>query len=184
MKLRAATLGDAAAIADVYAPYVAGSAVSFETEPPSEDQIRGRMAECDGRYPWLAAADEEGRLLGYAYATAFRPRPAYRFAVETSVYLRAEGQGRGLGRRLYEPLLAILEAQGYAQAIAAITLPNEASVALHERLGFVPAGVYRRVGWKMGDWHDVGLWQRPLAAPTSRPAEPLPLAGALAALGL
>lgn len=180
MKLRTATLDDAAAIAEVYAPYVTASAVSFETEAPSADQIRGRMAECEGRYPWLAAEDEQGRLLGYAYATAFRPRPAYRFAVETSVYLRAEVQGRGLGRRLYEPLLAILERQGYAQAIAAITLPNAASVALHERLGFTPAGQYRQVGWKMGEWHDVGLWQRALAPPRSPPAEPLPLSEVLA----
>ncbi|HLL32027.1 MAG TPA: GNAT family N-acetyltransferase, partial [Allosphingosinicella sp.] len=125
-------------------------------------------------YPWLAGEAEDGTLLGYAYAARFRDRPAYRFTVETSVYLRAGAAGRGLGRRLYEPLLAALEAQGFTQAIAAITLPNEASVRLHERLGFVSAGIYRQVGWKLGAWHDVGLWQRALAAPGTPPAEPRP----------
>lgn len=172
MRVRAARPGDAAAIAAVYAPYVSASAVSFETDAPDADALLARMEAGGGLYPWLVGEAEDGTLIGYAYAARFRERPAYRFAVETSVYLRSGAGGRGAGRRLYEPLLAILEAQGFTQAIAAITLPNEASVRLHERLGFAPAGAYRRVGWKLGAWHDVGLWQRPLAPAGSPPAEP------------
>lgn len=172
MRLRAAAQGDAAAIADIYAPFVTGSAVSFETEPPDEAGMRARIEAGGELYPWLVA-EEDGRLLGYAYAARFRERPAYRFVVETSVYLRADAAGRGLGRQLYEPLLAMLEARGFTQAIAAITLPNPASVRLHERLGFERAGTYRQVGWKLGAWHDVGLWQRGLAKAGTPPAEPI-----------
>jgi len=176
MRLRAATPDDAAAIADIYARFVRETAVSFETEPPDEAAIRGRIEAGGDLYPWLVAEEEEeeGVLLGYAYAARFRDRPAYRFVVETSVYLRAGAEGRGLGRQLYEPLLAMLEAAGFTQAIAAITLPNDASVRLHERLGFERAGTYRQVGWKLGAWHDVGLWQRPLAPAGTPPEEPVP----------
>jgi phosphinothricin acetyltransferase len=172
MRLRAATSDDAAAIANIYAPFVTGSAVSFETEPPDEAAMRDRIEAGGDLYPWLAA-EEGGTILGYAYAARFRDRPAYRFAVETSVYLRPDAAGRGIGRRLYEPLLATLEAQGFTQSIAAITLPNEASVRLHERLGFERAGTYRQVGWKLGAWHDVGLWQKRLASAGTPPAEPI-----------
>ena len=172
MTIRAATPDDAAAFASIYAPYVTDSAVSFETEAPDAEEMRSRVAAGGGLYAWLAA--EEGEVVGYANAAAFRARRAYRFTVETSVYLRRGAEGRGLGRALLEPLLALLEAQGFTQAIAAITLPNEASVRLHERLGFVAAGAYRRVGWKMGGWRDVGLWQRPLAPALVPPPEPRP----------
>ena len=174
MKLRAATLDDAAAIAEIYAPFATASAVSFETEAPDAAAMRDRIEAGGGLYPWIAAEAEDGALLGYAYAARFRERPAYRFAVETTIYLRREASGRGLGNRLYAPLLATLEAQGFTQAIAAITLPNDASVGLHERLGFTSAGVYRQVGWKLGAWHDVGLWQRPLARAEMTPDEPRP----------
>jgi L-amino acid N-acyltransferase YncA len=174
MRLRPATPADAAAIAEIYAPFVTGSAVSFETEAPDADAMRTRIQAGGGLYPWIAAEAGDGTLLGYAYAARFRERPAYRFTVETSVYLRSGEAGRGLGRQLYSPLLAILEAQGFTQAIAAITLPNPASVALHERLGFASAGSYRGVGWKLGAWHDVGLWQRALAQAAEPPAEPAP----------
>jgi L-amino acid N-acyltransferase YncA len=174
MTPRAATSDDAAAIADIYAPFVSQSAVSFETEPPDEAAMRARIEAGGGLYPWLVG-EEDRTILGYAYAARFRDRPAYRFTVETSVYLRADAAGRGFGRRLYEPLLAMLEAQGFTQAIAAITLPNEASIRLHERLGFETAGTYRQVGWKFGVWHDVGLWQRALAKAGSPPVEPRPV---------
>lgn len=172
MKPRAATPDDAAAIARIYAPFVSASAVSFETEPPDEAAMRARIEAGGSLYPWLVGEAEDGSLLGYAYAARFRDRPAYRFAVETSVYLRPGAGGRGLGRRLYEPLLAILEGQGFTQAIAAITLPNDPSVRLHEKLGFERAGTYRQVGWKFGAWHDVGLWQRALAPAGTPPEEP------------
>jgi phosphinothricin acetyltransferase len=176
MRIRAATPADAASIADIYAPYVTASAVSFEAEPPAPDEIRARMAAGAELYPWLAAEEEEGDgLAGYAYAAAFRTRIAYRFTVETTIYLRAEAQGRGLGRLLYAPLLALLERQGFTQAIAAIALPNDASVRLHERIGFRHAGTYAQVGCKLGQWWDVGLWQRGLAPAGQPPSEPLPL---------
>jgi phosphinothricin acetyltransferase len=173
MRLRAATPEDAAAIADIYAAFVRDSAVSFETEPPGQAAMRARIESGGGLYPWIVG-EAGGELVGYAYAARFRERPAYRLAVETSVYLRAGAAGSGLGRELYEPLLAMLEDQGFTQAIAAITLPNQASVRLHERLGFERAGTYRQVGWKLGAWHDVGLWQRPLAAARTPPVEPRP----------
>jgi L-amino acid N-acyltransferase YncA len=172
MRLRAATPDDAAAIAAIYAPYVTASAVSFETEAPDAAAMRARIDSSGDLHPWLVGEEADGTVLGYAYASPFRPRPAYRFAVETSVYLRREACGRGLGERLYAPLLDMLEARGFTQAIAAITLPNDASVRLHERLGFAAAGTYRQVGWKLGAWHDVGLWQRGLAPAATPPAEP------------
>jgi phosphinothricin acetyltransferase len=172
VRIRAATPGDAAALAAIYAPYVTGSHISFETEAPDAAEMGARIESAGGLHPWLMAVDGDGEALGYAYSAPFRTRAAYRFAVETTVYLRRDAHGRGLGRLLYEPLLATLEAQGFTQAIAAIALPNEASVALHERLGFSHAGTYRQVGFKLGRWWDVGLWQRPLAPATASPAEP------------
>jgi phosphinothricin acetyltransferase len=174
MRIRAAREEDAAAIAEIYRPYVAESYISFETEPPDSAEIARRMEAGGDLYPWLAAEDGEGHLVGYAYASPFRPRAAYRFAVETSVYVRQGAHGRGVGAALYAPLLESLERQGFTQAIGAISLPNEASVRLHERFGFRHAGTYAEVGWKLGRWHDVGLWQRPLALPADRPEEPRP----------
>ncbi len=171
MRLRLATADDAAAITSIYAPYVTSSAVSFETEPPDEAETRSRMEAGGTLYPWLVACEDD-RILGYAYATAFRARRAYRFAVETTVYLDAAAQGRGIGRSLYAALISLLEAQGFTQAIAAITLPNAPSVRLHEALGFGQAGIYREVGYKLGEWRSVGLWQRALAPRTEAPEEP------------
>jgi phosphinothricin acetyltransferase len=174
MMIRLAGPADAGDIASLYAPYVTGSIVSFENQPPDETEMRSRIENGRPLYPWLTARDETGALLGFASATAFRARHAYRFAVETSVYLAPEAQGQGLGRRLYDRLLPLLERQGFTQAIAAISLPNPASIALHEKAGFVSAGVYRDVGFKLGGWRSVGLWQRPLAPLTSSPKEPRP----------
>ena len=177
MTIRRATADDAAAIATIYAPYVLGSVVSFETEAPDEAEMRSRIEAIGDAYPWLVACDEVGRILGYAYGAAFRTRPAYRFSVETTVYVAEGAQRRGIGRQLYQKLLALLEAQGFTQAIGAITVPNEGSIALHEALGFVRAGTYETVGFKLGEWRSVGLWQRALAPMTARPEEPLPVTG-------
>ena len=178
MKLRAATPADSAAIAAIYAPYVTDSIVSFEAEAPSPAEIAARMEVAGALYPWIVALDGGGAMLGYTYASPFRSRAAYRYAVETTIYLAAGAQGRGTGERLYRSLLETLVAQGFAQAIGAITLPNPASIRLHRKLGFEEAGVYREVGWKMGAWHSVSLWQRPLAPATVPPAEPMPVAAA------
>jgi phosphinothricin acetyltransferase len=171
VRIRRATSEDAAAIAAIYEPYVRDTAITFETEPPGPAEIAARMAAGEGLYPWLVADREEGGVAGYVYAAAFRSRAAYRFAVETTVYLASDAQGRGVGTALYRPLLDLLERQGFTQAVAAIALPNEASVRLHERLGFRRTGTYERVGWKLGSWIDVGLWQRPLAAAEVPPRE-------------
>lgn len=172
MKVRRASADDAAAIASIYAPYVTASIVSFETNAPDEAEIAGRIAEGADLYPWLVACEGDAPAAGYAYACAFRPRPAYRFTVETSVYVADGAHRRGIGTLLYRALLPVLEAQGFAQAIAAITLPNEASVTLHERLGFSQIGTYEKVGFKFREWRSVGLWQRPLAPLSTRPEEP------------
>jgi len=175
VRVRRATADDAAAIASIYAPYVRASVVSFETEAPDAAEIRDRIVALGDLYPWLVACDEDGAVRGYAYGCAFRTRPAYRFSVETTVYVADGAHGRGIGTLLYRALLALLEAQGFTQAIGAITVPNEASIALHESLGFARAGTYEKVGFKLGDWRSVGLWQRPLAAMAARPEEPRPV---------
>jgi L-amino acid N-acyltransferase YncA len=175
VRTRRATAQDAAAIASVYAPYVMASVVSFETEAPDEAEMRGRIEALGDLYPWLVACDEDGRLCGYAYGCAFRTRPAYRFTVETTVYVADHAHRRGVGTMLYATLLALLEAQGFTQAIGAITIPNEASVRLHEAHGFVRVGSYETVGFKLGKWRSVGLWQRPLAPMTAPPEEPKPV---------
>jgi phosphinothricin acetyltransferase len=176
IRLRAAMPKDAAAIASIYAPFVTDSAISFETEPPDAAGIAARICTDNGVYPWFVATEDE-HVVGYAYATRFRAREAYRFTVETSVYVSPSAQRHGVASLLYRRLLDTLEAQGFTQAIAAIGLPNEASVAFHEKLGFEEAGIYHNIGYKLGRWHDVGLWQRPLAAPTVPPREPRPFAG-------
>jgi phosphinothricin acetyltransferase len=158
---------DAAACAAIYAPFVSGSAVSFEEEPPGEDEMRERIGAARS---WLVA-ERDGAVAGFAYATPYRARPAYRWAVETSVYVSAAGHGRGTGRALYEALLAELESRGFRAACAAIALPNPPSVALHEAVGFAPVGIFRDIGFKAGAWRDVGWWQRPLGSGRSAPGE-------------
>ena len=122
--------------------------------------------------PWLIAIGEAGRLLGYAYAAPFHVRAAYRWVAQTTIYLDPAAQGQGLGRTLYAALLDALAAQRLVAATAMITLPNAASVRLHERLGFAAIGRHRQVGYKFGQWHDVGLWQKELAARVAEPEEP------------
>lgn len=172
--LRLATLEDAAGVAAVYAPVVETTAISFEYEAPSVDEMRRRMEQTSSSHPWLIADD--GSVAGYAYAAPYAARDAYRWSVAVSVYLPAERRGQGVGRRLYRSLLGLLELQGYRQAFAGIALPNEASVGLHEAMGFTLVGVAPRVGYKLGAWHDVGQWQRALANSDGPPPEPTPIA--------
>ena len=170
--VRAAVPADAPAVAAIYAPVVTDTAISFEEQPPTPDEI-GRRMLARPRLPWLVA-DDGGRVAGYAYASAHRARPAYRWSADCSVYLDPAYQGQGLGRRLYQRLITEVRDLGYRTLFAGIALPNPASVGLHEALGFTPAGVFRDVGWKLGAWRDVGWWQRSLDITGSGadPAEP------------
>ncbi len=165
---RADPAADAGACAAIYAPFVSGSAVSFEEDPPTEDEIRERIRAARS---WLVA-ERDGAVTGFAYATPYRARPAYRWAVETSVYVSAAAHGRGTGRALYEVLLAELEFRGFRSACAAIALPNPPSVALHEAVGFAPVGIFRAIGYKAGAWRDVSWWQRPLGPSHGEPGPP------------
>ncbi|HEX6567960.1 MAG TPA: arsinothricin resistance N-acetyltransferase ArsN1 family B [Acidimicrobiales bacterium] len=174
MPIRMATAGDAGAVRAIYAPVVESTAVSFELAVPSEDEMAARIADRQPAYPWLVAESARG-VTGYAYAGRFAARPAYDWSAETSVYVAETARGQGVGRALYAALLAILAAQGYRQAMAGIALPNQASVALHERAGFALVGVYRAVGWKFGAWHDVAWWQRGLAPADGVPQTPTPV---------
>jgi phosphinothricin acetyltransferase len=165
---------DAAACAAIYAPNVDASATSFEAEPPSAEEMAARIARIGATHPWLVA-EREAEITGFAYACEHRSRAAYRWAADVSVYVGEDSRGRGLGRRLYEELFERLRDQRFRIACAGVTLPNEASVALHEGLGFVPVGVYRRIGWKHGAWRDVGWWQLDLRPDgEDPPEEPLP----------
>lgn len=165
---------DAGACAEIYAPYVESGATSFEEVRPTPARLGERIARTQANYPWLVA-ERDGEVVGYAYACPHRERPAYRWAVETSVYIAAGERRRGTGRALYAELFERLRRQRFQVACAGITLPNQASVALHEEAGFEPVGVYRRIGWKDGSWRDVGWWQLELLpAAEGPPPEPRP----------
>ncbi|MEX2105650.1 MAG: arsinothricin resistance N-acetyltransferase ArsN1 family B [Solirubrobacterales bacterium] len=165
---------DAAACAAIYAPHVEGSAVSFEEGAPDAAELSARIGRVSSTHPWLVA-ELDGEVVGYAYACPHRERPAYRWSVDVSVYIAAAQVGQGHGRDLYTALFERLRRQRFRMACAGITLPNPASVALHESLGFVAVGINREIGWKDGAWRDVGWWQLELApAAEEPPPEPLP----------
>lgn len=164
--IRAAVEGDAEALRAIYAPYVEGTAVSFETVVPTVDEFAARIRKSVSQWAWLVA-EVEGRPAGYAYGSSHRERAAYRWSVETSAYVDRSVQRRGIGRALYLALFDALVARGYCTAFAGMTLPNDASAALHRSVGFEPIGVFRRIGWKFDRWHDVAWMQRTLRdAPT------------------
>lgn len=156
--IRNATTGDAGAICRIYNHYVENTIITFEEQPVPVAEMADRIDEYTHDYPWLVYEDEEG-IRGYAYATKWKTRSAYRFSVESSVYLDVKATGGGLGSRLYRELLAQLGNTSIHAVIAGITLPNQASVALHEKLGFRKIGQFREVGWKFNRWLDVGYWE-------------------------
>lgn len=169
--MRAATEGDAAACASIYAPYVTDTAITFETEPPSAPEMAERIATASRGHAWLVLEDD-GRVAGYAYGARLHARAAYRWSCEVSVYLELGRRRGGDGRALYEALFARLLERGFRVVVAGMTLPNDASVGLHRAMGFEPVGTYRRIGFKHGAWHDVAMAQRVLAEQGSAPAEP------------
>ena len=167
-RVRSATVQDAARCAEIYAPYVTDTAVSLETVPPTPEQMARRIAVAVDSHAWLVLTEED-RVVGYAYAGPHRARPGYRWSCEASVYLEPGRSRTGGGRALYEALFARLAARGYRTVLAGTTLPNEASVGLHAALGFERVGVFRRIGWKHGRWHDVAWAQRELTADAADP---------------
>ena len=154
---------DAAACAAIYAPYVRDTAISFEDIPPTPAEMAARIERLTNTHAWLVAENEH-EILGYAYACPDRERTAYRWTTEVSAYVDARRRRHGAGRQLYDSLLNILTEQGYQVALAVIGLPNDPSVAFHESFGFEPAGVFHRLGFKFGEWWDVGWWQLDLAS--------------------
>jgi L-amino acid N-acyltransferase YncA len=177
MRIRDAnSAGDAEAIAAIYAPFVMNTVISFEDVPPTPAEMAARIERLTSTHAWLVAEDEDdGGVLGYAYACPHRERAAYRWTAEVTVYVDPRHQRRGAGRALYEALLDRLADRGYRIALAVIALPNDASVGLHEACGFELVGVYRRIGFKHDRWWDVGWWQLDLAPTgTDRRSEPTP----------
>ena len=181
--IRLASEADATAVAAIYAPFVRGTPVSFETVPPSPAEMAERIVQTLPRWPWLVY-EADGEVVGYAYASAFAQRVCYRWSVTTSVYVRETHWRTGVGRRLYSALLTLLAQQGFRTAFAGITLPNEGSVMLHKAMGYEPVGVYRDAGHKLGRWHDVAWFQRSLRPRAPRveehPAEPVDVKAVLA----
>jgi len=150
---------DAEAIAAIYNPFIRDTVVTFEETPVDAAEMARRIEDVTARLPWLVS-EQEGVVAGYAYATRWRPRSAYRFAVESTIYMAPAFVGRGLGTTLYRTLLEELERGDVHCAVGGVALPNPASVALHVRLGFQPIGTFREIGWKLGRRVDVGYWQR------------------------
>ncbi|NRD88648.1 GNAT family N-acetyltransferase [Sphingopyxis sp. BSNA05] len=157
--IRPATVADAPRCAEIYAPFVTDSWVSFETDPPDDAAMAGRIAGALDTHDWLVA-ETDGRVLGYAYGSGHRTRAAYHTSCDVAAYVDPDHKRRGIGRSLYEALLPRLKARKMHAAFAGIALPNEASIALHRAMGFDPVGIYRQVGWKMGGWRDVAWFQQ------------------------
>lgn len=160
-QIRIAVPSDAAAIQAIYAPFVERTAISFELDPPSIEEMAQRISSTLATYPYLVA-ERNGEVIGYAYASQHRAREAYRWSVDVTVYVSPQAHRSGIGRGLYDRLLSILQCQGFHAAYAGIALPNIGSVRLHESLGFIHIGTYPEVGFKHGRWHDVGYWRKSL----------------------
>ncbi len=167
---------DAGACCTIYSPFVTDSAISMEERAPNEPEFAGRIERISRTHPWLVA-ERDGAVIGFAYGSPHRDRAGYRWAADVAVYVSAAERRRGVGRALYETLLPLLARQGVYVACAGITLPNDASVALHEAVGFTPVGVYRGIGFKYGAWRDVGWWQAELipqdGPPRASPSPPV-----------
>ncbi|MCO6436387.1 MAG: N-acetyltransferase [Phycisphaerae bacterium] len=173
MRIRLATGDDAEDMLGIYAPIVINTHTSFELEPPAVQEFCRRIGEVMRTYPWLVA-ERNGEIIAYAYATTFRSRPAYRWCAESALYVRPDCHRQGIGRRIYASLFDLLHTQGFQRVVAGIALPNDASVALHESLGFRFVGAFERVGFKLGRWINVGMWQLSLGE-EGTPQEPTPL---------
>jgi len=171
--IRMAREADAAAIRAIYGPFCTATSVSFELEPPSEDEIASRVRAVTAGYPWLVL-DDDGAVAGYAYAGRHSERAAYGWSVDATVYVAPSHLRRGVARALYTTLFELLRQQGFFKAHAVIALPNPGSIALHEAMGFASVGVYRGVGYKLGAWRDVAHYQLELQPERPDPEAPVP----------
>jgi len=171
--IRLAEKGDAPSIAAIYRPFCEESCVSFETEAPSAQEIAARIEKIRTRLPWLVS-EIGGNVAGYAYASPHRERAAYRWAVEVTLYIHEQFRRQGVGRSLYAELFRRLRDQGLFKAYAGILIPNPASQAFHESMGFKLLAVYSKVGYKLGAWRDVGWWELALQPQIGLPKEPTP----------
>ncbi|MHC5737000.1 arsinothricin resistance N-acetyltransferase ArsN1 family B [Nostoc sp.] len=169
--IRLANESDALEMLAIYAPVVRETSISFEIDPPSKMEFEGRINNYQQQMPWLVC-EINGELLGYAYATPYRTRAAYQWSVESSVYVDVESRRKGVAKALYTSLFGLLQLQGFYNVFAVIALPNPASVAMHEAVGFSPVGVFYRVGYKFNEWHDVGWWQLSLQQELPLPVNP------------
>jgi len=173
VEIRTPRSEDGDALAAIYGPHVTDGVASFELVAPHPDQMAARVSATLRTHPFLVA-ERDGVVVGFAYGATHHARAAYRWVVDVSVYIAATARRQGVGRALYSELLSRLRRQGFVVACAGVTLPNDASVALHEAFGFEPIGIYREIGFKMGKWHDVGYWQLELAPRSGGPpAEPM-----------
>src|SRR5262245_19449441 len=179
VSIRQALVTDAPQIAAIYAPFCKETPVSFEVVAPTPEEMAQRIHKITERMPWLVL-EEAGEIAGYVYASPHRERFAYQWSVDVAAYVSADFRRRGVGRALYTSLFRLLVLQGYFTAYAGITLPNPASVGLHEAMGFQPVGVYREVGYKMGAWHDVAWHHFALQPKQAEPATPRSLQEVLA----
>jgi len=173
-QVRVASEADAAAVAAIYAPYVLQTAITFEEQAPPPEAMAARIRKILEGHPFLVF-EEAGAVLGYAYASPHKERSAYRWSVDVAIYVAATAHRRGIGRQLYGRLLQVLRRQGFHTAYAGITMPNDNSVGLHEALGFRFIGAYGEVGFKFGEWRNVGWWGLAIS-PSDRPSEPVPFA--------
>lgn len=152
MELRVATPADARALLEIYGPYVTETSITFETEVPTLEEFQRRIRDISKQFPYLVA-EENGEILGYAYAHPYHERAAYHWTVETSIYVKMDCHRKRIGARLYGALLALLRLQGVHTACAAITMPNDRSMAFHEKMGFQLGGVLPAIGYKFGTWY-------------------------------
>lgn len=172
ISLRFAAVKDAHALLEIYRPYVESTSISFETEVPSLEEFEGRIREYSAFYPYLVA-EEDGKILGYAYAHAFHERRAYQWTVETSIYMAEATRGKGIGKLLYGALLPLLKAQGIQNACAVVTIPNEPSLAFHRAMGFQTGNLLPDFGYKSGAWRGVAYLYRALGSHEAAPQAPV-----------
>jgi phosphinothricin acetyltransferase len=172
MIIRLARPADAAGILDIYTPYINNTSLTFETEPPSLAEFEERIRSYLINWPWLVC-EEQGRITGYAYGSKYRERTAYQWCVECSVYVHDEYMRKGVGKALYSRMFELLKMQGYRNVYAVINLPNDSSVRFHESLGFRWFATFEKVGYKLGNWKNVGWWQLTINEYSSEPPPPV-----------